>query len=100
MFLYLWEFRVAPEHEEAFLAAYGSEGPWVRLFRRDPDYLGTELGREAADARRFVTVDRWRSRAACESFRARFAAEIAALDEHCGRLTVAERHLGDFELAP
>lgn len=100
MFFYLWEFRVAPGSEEAFVAAYGPEGPWARLFGRDPDYLGTDLGRDAGDARRFVTVDRWRSRAASEAFRGRFADDIAALDERCARLTEEERHLGDFELAP
>ncbi len=99
MFCYIWEFLVAPAQEAAFEAAYGAEGPWVRLFERDPEHIGTELYRDAANPRRFVTIDRWTSRAAYLSFRERVGAEHDAIDVACERCTESERHLGDFELS-
>lgn len=98
MFCYVWEYEVAPEEAAAFVAAYGADGPWVRLFRRDPAYLGTELWRDADDRRRFLTIDRWTSRQACLAFRERVGDELDALDAECERLTVRERAIGDFEL--
>jgi quinol monooxygenase YgiN len=98
VFCYVWEYEVAPEKAEAFVAAYGPDGPWVRLFRRDPAYLGTELGRDADDPRRFLTIDRWTTREACLAFRERVRGEFDAIDAECERLTVRERAIGDFEL--
>ncbi|HEX9800888.1 MAG TPA: antibiotic biosynthesis monooxygenase [Thermoanaerobaculia bacterium] len=98
MFCYLFEFRVRAGAEARFEAAYGADGPWVALFRRSPEYLGTELGRDTADARRYLTIDRWTSRAACLDFRERVRAEFDAIDRECELLTESERHLGDFDL--
>jgi hypothetical protein len=41
MFLILWEFEVKPGYEQSFEFAYGPEGAWTQLFRRDPGYLKT-----------------------------------------------------------
>jgi quinol monooxygenase YgiN len=97
MFSYLWEFTVRPDRLEEFLAAYGPGGDWELLFGRDPAFLRTELLRDCSNPQRFVTVDRWTSRAACLGFRERFREELAAVDERCAQLTTEERHLGDFE---
>lgn len=98
-FVYLWEFTVAAEHRAEFERAYGDDGDWVALFRRSPDYLGTDLLRDRERPGRYLTVDRWRSAAAREAFRVRHAAEIAAIDARCAALTLDERHLGDFDRA-
>lgn len=98
VFCYIWEFDVRPEYQAEFEAAYGPAGDWARLFRRDPGYLRTDLLRNRADLTRFLTVDFWITREACEAFRARHASEFRVLDEKCERLTVSERHLGDFEV--
>jgi quinol monooxygenase YgiN len=97
VFCYIWEYVVASEHVDAFIAAYGGDGPWVRLFRRAPAYLGTELHQDAHDSRRFITIDYWTSHAECAAFRHQVADEFAQIDEACGRFTERERHLGDFE---
>ena len=47
MFVVVWQFEVAEEKVTAFEAAYGPEGAWARLFCTSPDYLGTELLRDA-----------------------------------------------------
>ena len=60
VYVRVWEYEVAADHIDAFLAAYGAEGEWARLFRTGGGFLGTELYRSADDQRRFVTVDRWR----------------------------------------
>lgn len=95
--MYAWEYEVAPEHEPAFLCAYGPDGDWVRLFRRAPGYLRTELFRDLARPARFVTLDYWESQQAFTAFRARFAAEFEAMDGRCEALTVSEREIGRFE---
>lgn len=97
MFAYVWEFTVAAERRAEFERAYGDDGEWVALFRRSPDYLGTALLRDRADPARYLTVDRWRSAAARAAFQQGHAEAIAALDGRCEALTLAERHLGDFD---
>jgi len=96
-FSYIWEFRVKPQHLAEFEAAYGPEGDWLRLFRTDPGYLGTELLRDREDPFRFITVDHWTSREACRAFRERCRPEYEALDGRCAGFTASERHLGDFD---
>ena len=47
MFVVVWQFEIAEEKISAFEAAYGPEGTWAQLFRSSPEYLGTELLRDA-----------------------------------------------------
>jgi heme-degrading monooxygenase HmoA len=97
MYVYLWEFRVREERRSEFEDVYGPEGAWVELFRRAEGYLGSQLLRDPRDGARYVTIDRWASREALESFRARFGAEYEALDRRCEAFTSAETKIGDFE---
>ncbi|HZN03063.1 MAG TPA: NUDIX domain-containing protein [Candidatus Polarisedimenticolia bacterium] len=92
----VWEFRPAPGREAEFERAYGPDGDWARLFRRDPAYLGTELLRGTAG--RYLTLDRWRSRAAYEGFRARHADDYADLDRRMEDLTSHESSIGAFDV--
>ena len=91
MYQIVWQFDVDPDRVGEFVQEYGMEGVWVRLFRAGEGYLGTELFRSVDHPARFVTVDRWTSRAAYEAFRADRAQEYAAADAQCERLTRAER---------
>ena len=99
MFCYVWEFRVHTEHVEAFVEAYGDGGAWVRLFRTDRGYVRTDLLRDRDDPSRFLTIDVWTDRSAFEEFRRRVRDEFDALDRRCEHFTIAEKHLGDFEMA-
>lgn len=99
-YLYVWEFRARPGARERFEAAYGPEGEWVRLFRQAAGYLGSELLHDADEPGRYLTIDRWESRAACDAFRERFATAFEALDARCEALTERETKLGDFEPVP
>jgi len=97
-FVYLWEYLVREDAVERFRAIYGPSGEWVRLFARSPGFVRTELFRDAANPRRFVTADYWLSAHARDRFRTAHAGEFAALDHACEALTEQERFLGDFQL--
>jgi hypothetical protein len=98
MYCYVWSFVVRPECVEEFQSAYGPEGDWVRLFRRDPQYLRTDLLRDRDNPARFLTIDFWLTCEACASFRARFSADFEALDKFCERFTIEEIHVGGFDV--
>ena len=69
---------------------------WGLFFRKGQGYLGSEVLR---DARRFITIDRWTSREAYESFREAHRTEYEAIDGQLERLTDHEHHIGSFESA-
>lgn len=94
---YIWEFLAAPDQEGEFARVYGPQGSWVQLFRRARGYLHSELYRDQANPRRFITVDHWESEAAWQAFQSEFSDEYEELDVECERLTVREVQLGRFE---
>ncbi len=96
-FIYIWTYEVRPERRAEFLSAYRPDGDWAELFRKDPDYYRTELFCDSQNPNRFMTLDFWRSRAARDAFRQRYAREFAALDEACEAFTISETNIGDFE---
>jgi heme-degrading monooxygenase HmoA len=92
----VWEFRVRPGSEAEFEQAYGPGGVWVRLFSSDPAYRGTELVRDVAEPRRYLTMDSWTLAAAYEAFKRSHVAEYTAIDRECERLTEGENEIGRF----
>lgn len=98
MFVYIWEYSVAPEHVEEFRTHYGPEGSWVRLFRGADGFRGTRLLRDHTDSSRFVTIDTWTSEAAHSAFLEQHRDAFDRLDMTCEALTDAETLLGYFEL--
>jgi hypothetical protein len=85
-----WDFLPVADRLPQFLAAYGSEGDWVRLFRRGQGYLGTELQAMPGLPGWYRCCDRWRHEEDYAAFRRDHAAEYQALDRACERLTRAE----------
>ena len=98
MFLVLWEFEVKPSCEQRFERVYGPGGDWDRLFRSDPNHAGTQLFRDLARPRVYLTMDHWRSKKSYEEFRQARKAEYKALDAASGNLTAYERENGCYEL--
>jgi heme-degrading monooxygenase HmoA len=98
MYVILWRFRPVEGWESEFERAYGHSGEWALLFRRDDGYLGTELLRHSEDSREYLTLDRWDSRTAYETFRSRFSSEYRRLDRLFEELTDEETPLGAFEV--
>lgn len=108
MYVIVWQFQVAAEHEETFEHAYGPGGDWVRLFERSNDFQGTELLRAAlADqddgnveksGRDYFTIDRWASRDAYIAFNDRYAREYQEMDNRFLELCEVEVCVGKFEV--
>jgi len=96
-FVCAWEYVVRPACVAEFERIYGSEGEWVRLFRKAQGFRSTELHRDRTQPTRFLTLDFWDSREALDRFRKAFADEYGALDARCESLTEREREIGRFE---
>jgi heme-degrading monooxygenase HmoA len=96
MFVVVWQFEVADEKIAAFETAYGPDGPWAGLFRRSPDYQGTEFLRDAYDSGKFLTIDRWTSELAFRAFRKEHDTEYETLDRACDALINRETRIGAF----
>lgn len=93
---YVWEFEVSASTEAEFRRQYGPNGAWVQLFRQDPAYIETLLLRDASVPGRYLTIDRWRSIGAYQSFRERNSKQYNALGKACEKLTTREACLGTF----
>jgi heme-degrading monooxygenase HmoA len=96
MFVVVWQFEIAEEKIAAFEAAYSPEGAWAQLFRTSPDYLGTELLRDAYIPGSYLTIDRWASEQDFRAFRKDHDPEYEALDRSCDDLTSRETRIGAF----
>jgi heme-degrading monooxygenase HmoA len=88
----VWSYRVEPAREGRFIEAYGTGGDWQRLFRLAEGYLGTQLVRYEEPGR-YLTIDRWMSKAAFLAFLDRYATEYDDLDERFGELTAIEARI-------
>ena len=95
MMVVVWRYRVAAGKAAAFEAAYGPEGPWEELFAESPDYEGTELLRGEGGV--WMTLDRWMTPDAYDSFITLHRAEYSRIDEECAGLTEEEALVGRFE---
>ena len=98
MYMIIWEYLVAEGKEAEFEPIYGSDGDWRQLFRRSKGYLGTELLRDSSNPRRYITIDRWESAAAFETFLEEYRAEYEAMDARCERLTEHEQQIAEGDL--
>jgi quinol monooxygenase YgiN len=96
-FTAIWEFHLKPDSISAFEGIYGPDGAWAQLFRRSPDYLGTELLRDLNHPGRYLTLDHWISGEALHQFKQDHHAAYDALDTQCESLTEHEALLGEFE---
>ena len=100
MYVILWRFRPLVGREGEFERAYGPSGEWALLFGHAEGYLGSDLLRRSEDPKEYLTLDRWVSRAAYQTFRARFGSEYRRLDGQLEDLTEEETPLGAFEVLP
>ena len=93
VYIRVWEYEVAADHVDAFIAAYGAAGDWAQLFQRSRGHVGTELYRGTDREAHFVTVDRWTDRAAWRAFLEEWGESYDALDTTMSRLTASQRSL-------
>jgi heme-degrading monooxygenase HmoA len=100
MLLIVWQFRPAPGREAEFTHAYGSDGPWVSLFRKAVGYRESTLAQDTSDPGRFLVLDWWDSESSFETFKRNHGPEYAALDARCEALCAEERPIGRFQVSP
>jgi heme-degrading monooxygenase HmoA len=93
MYVRVWQYDVPAGRVGDFVAAYGPEGDWVRLFRRGEGFLGTELYADVAAEGRFLTVDRWSDEPAWRTFLDDRRDDYEALDRRLETLGADERRL-------
>jgi hypothetical protein len=95
-YIVVWEFQVKEECQAEFVAAYGPDGDWARLFRRSPEFVGVELVGSVDNPARFFTLDHWSSASGLDAFLAANATAYDVLDRRFSSLTVWERRIGGF----
>jgi heme-degrading monooxygenase HmoA len=98
MFVIVWQFEIAEDKTKEFEAAYGPDGPWSKLFRSAPGYLGTEFLHDAYAAGSYLTIDRWNSEDDFRAFRKQHDAEYETLDRACDSLTTRETRIGAYSV--
>ena len=96
MFVVVWQFEISEEKIAGFEAAYGPEGAWAQLFRNSPNYLGTELLRDAYIPFTYLTIDRWASEDDFRAFRKDHDTEYEVLDRASDSLTSRETRIGAY----
>jgi len=94
--LRLWQFEVAADKEARFVAAYGLNGDWARLFATAAGFIRTELWRDGDGL--YVTADHWKSFEDFERFQAGQGQQYRRLDAELEGLALAETFLGAFDL--
>jgi len=92
----VWQFRPPRQAEQAFAAAYAADGPWARLFARDPGFIATRLLRPADSGGWWLTIDNWDSLAAFERFQRDQGDAYRALDAELEGIAGEERFVGAF----
>ncbi len=94
----IWEFEVNQGQERSFEKTYGKRGPWARLLAKGEGHIGSELLICRDQPGRYLTIDRWESLNAYETFHRKHAAASAKLDDECAGLTKRESRVGQFDL--
>jgi len=97
-YIYMWEFHVKESLTAEFEKAYGQNGDWVKLFKKDDGYIKTELHKDINNKGRYITIDYWTSQEACESFKEKYKEKYSKIDEKYERLTLKEISLGSFNI--
>ena len=96
-FVIVWEFRIRAGAEAEFVEKYGPNGSWARFFGNGQGYIRTELVRDVADPKRFLTLDYWRTEEEFLRFREQNRAEYERLDKKFEGLTEQETQVGAFQ---
>jgi heme-degrading monooxygenase HmoA len=94
----IWKFRPPAAREDEFAAAYGGSGAWAALFAKAEGYRGTELLRPLEAGGWWVTIDRWESPTAFETFQRDFGPQYRALDAELEGVAGDEEFVGAFEV--
>jgi heme-degrading monooxygenase HmoA len=92
----VWESVVKAGAVDQFERAYGTQGPWTRLFRAYPGYQGTTLLRGIDNPRRYLTIDFWETPGHRKRMLTQARARYSTLDRAFADLTESEYEIGTF----
>ena len=95
-FVTIWKYKVKPEKKTEFGKLYGNEGDWVKLFKKFPGYIKTDLIKDLNNNGTYLTLDYWVSREAYHNFKQKSVNEFSITDKKGEELTLEEKHLGEF----
>ena len=105
MIVNLLEFYVRPESEEAFEQLNGPNGLWYELFSSRSEFCGINylksmesVLKDEKQARRYLTMDRWKSERAFKLFSLEHQVEFDRLSKMNEGLSIEENYIGFFEL--
>ena len=98
MYTIIWEFQIKPEKQSGFEKFYSSNGAWVELFRKSRGYIGSDLLHDEMNPFRYLTIDRWESKANYDDALSEWEMEYTALDLQCEGLTESESCIGKFQV--
>lgn len=96
MYCIVWQYEVKEECVTQFERLYGLEGEWVHLFRKDTNYLGTQLMRSCSEPLLYTTIDQWTNQEVYDQFYTAQQATIDEIDALGDDLTIREVRLGAF----
>ena len=95
-FITIWQYKVKPEKKTEFEKLYGRDGDWVKLFKKNPDYIKTELINDINNNDLYLTLDYWKSKKAYFNFKEKSKNEFSEIDKKGEKLTLNEKHIGEF----
>lgn len=96
MFIVVWKFCVKEMYIPDFIDIYGKDGDWVKIFKKNPEFIETDLIRDRHDGSVFLTIDKWKSMEAYNKFLNSRSTEYMELDLLCEQFTINEEKLGEF----
>lgn len=92
------EFVVREDARGLFELAYGPGGAWSRLFARCRGFRGTTVLRDAADPRRYLTMELWNSAADRERTLNERRTEYENVEAGVGGWIESVREVGVFRI--
>ena len=99
-------FYIKAESERKFELLNGPSGAWSKFFTRSSDFCGTNylkslesVLKDEEQARRYLTMDRWRSKEGFDSYVAEHQDRFDELSGMNEELALAKNHFGFFELS-
>ena len=96
MHIIIWEYQVKPDKQAEFERIYSPKGAWAELFNEGAGYLGTELIHSTEHPTHYLTIDRWDSVEAYESFLSQRKDAYEKLDARCETFTEHENCVGRY----
>ncbi len=96
LYLTIWKYKVKRDKISEFEKLYGNKGEWVKLFKKYPGYIKTDLIKDISNKNIYITLDYWKSEKDYRKFKEKTVNEYSAIDLIGDDLTESEEYLGEF----